>query len=223
MRKPTKTPDAQTHRGAASFRIAMSLALAASAGVMWWSSGGAKSFSFVSDGSPTLESRVAALTSELAQVKAETTRLHERQNDASGELVQLRASLTSAETGLATLRTTTDDNEALRRDTADKIESDIAVLKRLTVRVRAAQEDTAAELNGLRATAANNEIGIDSLRASTSEIRQQITRIEVAREATSSIARSNRPHRVRRAARTIEAKPQPFLAQWPGVAAAGTN
>jgi len=224
MRNPTKTPDVPPSRGAASLRIVMSLALAASAGVIWWSSGGAKSFSFASDGKPTLETRVAALTSELRQLKAETANLRERQSDSAEDLSQIRASLTSAETGLAALRVTTDENEARRRDSADKIESDIALLKRQTIRLREAHEDTATELSSLRASAATSEIGIDQLRTTTSELRQQMARIETAREATSSIARAHKPHRVRRIARAPEVQPQSaFLAQWPGVMPGGHN
>jgi hypothetical protein len=55
-----------------------------------------------------------------------------------------------------------------------------------------AQDDTATELGSLRAGVANSEIGVDSLRASTGEIRQQIERIEVARDATVSIAGSHK-------------------------------
>lgn len=226
MRKPNKTPDHPPGRGTTSSRMVMSLALAASAGVIWWSSGGAKSFSFASDGAPTLETRVAALTSEFNELKAETAKLHERQNDTSGELLQLRASLSGAETGLTTLRTATDESEARRRDTADKIESNIAMLKRLTIRLRTAQEDSAAELGSLQATTANNEIGLAELRASTGDMRQQIARIEMARDATSSIGRPHKIHRVRRAVRAAEAAPQPsqpFLAQWPGLVPTGRN
>jgi len=222
MPKLPKTPDVPPSSGTASLRIVMSLALAASAGVIWWTSVGAKSFS-LSEASPSLETRVAALTSELRQLKAETATLRDRQNDTSGDLVQLRASLTSAETGLATLRTTTEDNEARRRDTADKIESDIALLKRQTIRLREAHEDTTTELSSLRASAATSEIGIEQLRTAAGEIRQQMARIETAREATSSIARTHKPHRVRRIARRPEPEPQPFLAQWPGVVSASRN
>ena len=226
MSTPTKTPELPQSSGAPSLRIVLSVAFAASLGVMWWSGGGAKSFSFAIDGSPTLETRVAALTAELSQLKAETAKLHERQDDTSGELLQLRASLTSAETGLATLRMVTYQNEARRRDTADKLEADVAMLKRYTIRLRSAQEDTAGELGGLRASAANNEIGIDALRASTGELRQQIARIETARDATSSIARMHRTHRVRRAVRAPETEQhasQPFMAQWPGVVVTSRN
>jgi chromosome segregation ATPase len=222
MRKTTKTPDAPSSSGTISLRTILSLALAASAGVMLWSSGGANGLTFANSASPTLETRVATLTAELAQVKAETAKLRDRQNDASGELFQIRASLTTAETGLATLRTFTDDNEARNRDTADKLESELAVLKRVTVRLRSAQEDTATDLSGLRASAANSEIGIEQLRTTTGEIRQQMARIETAREATSSISRTHK-HRVKRVARTPQAEPQQFLAQWPGVMPAGRN
>ena len=71
----------------------------------------------------TLEDRVAALTAELAQVKAETAKLRASQGDASAELSHMRASLANAETGLEALRTTTDENEARGRDTAAQIAS----------------------------------------------------------------------------------------------------
>ncbi|MGJ5176218.1 hypothetical protein ACQR16_24140 [Bradyrhizobium oligotrophicum] len=224
MRKST-TPDVPPSSGTASLRIVFSLALAASAGVIWWSSGGAKSFSFAMSDSPSLETRVAALTSELTQLRAETAQLRDRQNDTSGELIQLRASLSSAETGLATLRTAADETEVLRRDTADKIEQELAMLKRQTIRLRTAQEDTSVDLSSLRAAAATSEIGIDQLRTTTGEIRQQVARIETAREATSSIARPHK-HRVRRIARAAEAEPQlaqPLVAQWPAVVPAGRH
>ncbi|MGY3453868.1 hypothetical protein [Bradyrhizobium sp. USDA 4353] len=224
MRKPM-TPDVPPKSGTASLRIAMSLALAASAGVIWWSGGGANGFTFAGNGSPSLETRVAALTSELTELKAETARLRDRQNDASGELIQLRASLTSAETGLATLRAAADESEGRRRDTADRIEQDIALLKRQAIRLRTAQEDTSAELSSLRVAAASSDMSIEQLRTSTSEIRQQVARIETAREATSSISRMHK-HRARRVARAAEVEPQqaqPFMMQWPGVVPAGRN
>ncbi|MFN5689998.1 hypothetical protein [Bradyrhizobium sp.] len=151
--------------------------------------------------------------------------MRERQNDTSGEIVQLRATLTSAETGLASLRTAADVTEAIRRDTADKIESDIALLKRQTIRLRTAQEDASTELSGLRAAAANSEIGIEQLRTSTGQIRQQVARIETLREATGSIGRVHK-HRVKRIARAPETEPQPMqplLAQWPAAAPASRN
>lgn len=197
----------------------MGLALAASASVMWWS-GGAKSFSFALESSSTLESRVAALTSELNELKTETAKLRDRQDGTSDELLQLRASVGGVETGLALLRTATDQSEARSRDDADKIQSDIAVLKRATIRLRTAQEDVASELGSLRASAANAEIGLDSLRTSTGELRQQITRLDMAREATSSIGKPHKAHRVRRARRAPDSEPlpaQPVLAQWPSV------
>jgi chromosome segregation ATPase len=225
MHKSPKTPDVPPKSGTASLSIIMSMALAASAGVIWWSGGGANSFSLTGNGSPSLETRVAALTSELTQLKVETARLRDRQNDASGELIQLRASLTSTETGLATLRSAADETEARRRDTADKIEQDLALLKRQAIRLRSAQEDTSTELSTMRAAAATSDMSIEQLRSTTGELRQQVARIETAREATSSIGRPYK-HRVRRVARAAEPQPQltqPFVMQWPGVVPAGRN
>jgi uncharacterized small protein (DUF1192 family) len=191
MRKPEMTPDAFPHRGtAAPFRVAIGLALAAGAGTMLWGVG-AHSLSFASETPMTLEDRVAALTAELAQVKAGTAKLRESQGDTSEELSHIRASLANAEIGLEALRTTTDENEARGRDTAAQIESNLAQLKE-TLRLRMAQDDTATELGSLRAGVANSEIGVDSLRVTTGEIRQQIERIEAARDATGSIARSHK-------------------------------
>jgi chromosome segregation ATPase len=191
MRKPEMTPDAFPHRGtAAPFRVAIGLALAAGAGTMLWGVG-AHSLSFASETPMTLEDRVAALTAELAQVKAGTVKLRESQGDTSEELSHIRASLANAEIGLEALRTTTDENEARGRDTAAQIESNLAQLKE-TLRLRMAQDDTATELGSLRAGVANSEIGVDSLRVTTGEIRQQIERIEAARDATGSIARSHK-------------------------------
>ena len=201
MRKTAMAPDAFPHRGtAAPFRVGIGLALAASACVMLWgvSTHGVSASEFGPDAARetpmTLEDRVAALTAELAQVKAETAKLRESQGDTSEELSHMRASLANSEIGLAALRTTTDENEARGRDTAAQIESNLAQLKdeTLRLRLRMAQDDTATELGSLRAGVANSEIGVDSLRATTGEIRQQIQRIESARDATGSIARSHK-------------------------------
>ncbi|MGB8446782.1 MAG: hypothetical protein WCE32_20640 [Pseudolabrys sp.] len=200
MRKPAMTPGAFPHRGtAAPFRVAIGLALAAGAGTMLWGVS-TQSFAFASEfdrnaarETPmTLEDRVAALTAELAQVKAETAKLRESQGDTSEELSHMRASLANAETGLEALRTTTDENEARGRDTAAQIASNLAQLKDETLHLRLAQDDTATELGSLRAGVANSEIGVDALRATTGEIRQQIQRIEAARDTTSSIAKSHK-------------------------------
>ena len=202
MRKPAMTPGAFPHRGtAAPFRVAIGLALAAGAGTMLWGVG-THSLAFASEfgrnaarETPmTLEDRVAALTAELAQVKAETAKLRESQGDTSEDLSHIRASLANSEIGFAALRTTTDENEARGRDTAAQIESNLVQLKdeTLRLRLRMAQDDTATELGSLRAGVANSEIGVDSLRATTGEIRQQIQRIESARDATGSIARSHK-------------------------------
>ena len=103
MRKSAMTPDALPHRGtAAPFRVAIGLALAASAGVMLWGVGTHCVFASEFDRNAaretpmTLEDRVAALTAELAQVKAETAKLRASQGDTSGELSHIRASLANA-------------------------------------------------------------------------------------------------------------------------------
>ena len=192
MRKPAMTPDALPHRGtAAPFRVAIGLTLAASAAMMLWGAG-AHSLSFASEANMTVEDRVTALTAELARVKVETAKLRERQGDTSEELSHIRASLANAEIGLGALRTTTDENEARRRDTAAQIESNLAQLKGETLRLRMAQDDTATEIGSLRAGVANSEIGLESLRATTGKIGQQIERIEAARDATGSIASSHK-------------------------------
>jgi chromosome segregation ATPase len=192
MHKPAMTPDAFRHRGtAAPFRVAVGLALAAGAGALLWGVG-THSLSFTSETRMTVEDRVADLTAQLAQVKAATAKLRESQGDTSEELSHIRASLANSEIGLAALRTTTDENEARGRDTVAQIESNLAQLKDKTLRLRMAQDDTATELGSLRAGVANSEIGVDSLRATTGEIRQQIERIEAARDATASIARSHK-------------------------------
>ena len=199
MRKSAMTPDALPHHGtAAPFRVAIGLALAASAGVMLWGVGTHCVFASEFDRNParetpmTLEDRVAALTAELAQVKAETAKLRESQGNTSEELSHMRASLANAEIGLEALRITTDENEARGRDTAAQIASNLAQLKHETLHLRMAQDDTATEIGPLRAGVANSEIGVDSLRATTGEIRQQIERIEAARDATGSIAKSHK-------------------------------
>jgi chromosome segregation ATPase len=192
MHKPAMTPDAFRHRGtAAPFRVAIGLALAAGAGALLWGVG-THSLSFTSETRMTVEDRVADLTAQLAQVKAATAKLRESQGDTSEELSHIRASLANSEIGLAALRTTTDENEARGRDTVAQIESNLAQLKDKTLRLRMAQDDTATELGSLRAGVANSEIGVDSLRATTGEIRHQIERIEAARDATASIARSHK-------------------------------
>jgi chromosome segregation ATPase len=195
MRKTAMAPDAFPHRGTAvPFRVGIGLALAAGAGAMLWGVG-AHSLSFTSETPMTVEDRVADLTAELAQVKAATAKLRESQGDTSEELSHIRASLANTEIGLAALRTTTGENEARGRDTAAQIESSLAQLKDETLHLRMAQDDTATELGSLRAGVANSEIGVDSLRATTGEIRQQIERIEAARDATGSIARSHKHQR----------------------------
>src|SRR5262249_59479212 len=105
-----------------------------------------------------------ALAEGLAGVKVETARLREGQGDTCEELSHIRASLANAEIGLGALRTTTDENEARRRDTAAQIESNLAQLKGETLRLRMAQDDTATEIGSLRAGVANSENGLDALR-----------------------------------------------------------
>jgi hypothetical protein len=122
----------------------------------------------------------------------ETAKLREIQSDTSAELSDIRASLANAEIGRAALRTTSDENEANRRETAAHFASNIAQLKDDTLRLRTAQADTATDIGSLRAGVANTEIGVDSLRATTGEIRQQIERIEAGRDATGSIAKSHK-------------------------------
>src|SRR3989440_1598803 len=198
MRK-SMTSDALPHLGtAAPFRVAIGLALAASASVMLWVVGthcvSASEFgrNAVGETPMTLEDRVAALTAELAQVKAETAKLRESQSDTSEELSHFRASLANAEIGLAALGTTTAENEAHQRDTAAQVKAETAKLKDEMLHLRLAQDDTATDIGSLRAGVANSEIGVDSLRATTGELRQQIERIEAARDATGSIAKSRK-------------------------------
>jgi chromosome segregation ATPase len=140
----------------------------------------------------TIEDRVAALMAELAEVKAENAKLRESQSDTSVELSRIRASLANAEIGLATLRTTIDENEAHRRDTAAQIASNLAQLKKDTLRLHMVQDD---EIGSLRSRVANSEIGVESLRGTAGEIRQQIERIEVGRDTTGSIGKRHKHQR----------------------------
>src|SRR6185369_12397230 len=98
----------------------------------------------------------------------------------------LRAGVANSEIGVDSLRATTDEirqqieqNEAHRRDTAAQIASNLAQLKQETLHLRMAQDAT--EIGSLRAGVANSEIGVDSLRATTVEIRQQIEQNEAHR------------------------------------------
>ncbi|CCE07949.1 conserved hypothetical protein [Bradyrhizobium sp. STM 3843] len=190
MRKPAMTPDAFTHRGTvAPFTIG--LALVAGAGMMIWGFD-PHSLSFASESRMTIDDRVAVLTAELAQVKAETAKLRDGQGDTSAELAHIRAGLANAEIGLSSLRTTTDENEARRRDSTAQIEQNIAQLKEETLGLRLSQDDTATELSSLRAGVANSEIGVASLHATTNEIRQRIKRMETIKDATGSIGKSHK-------------------------------
>ena len=196
MRKPATTPDASPHRGTAAMTsAAIGLLAAASVGVMLWGAGSHNAL-FASElgGSAaratpaTPEDRVAALTAELAQVRMEIATLRDGHNDTSAELPHIRASVAEAEIGLSALRLNPAENETRRLDTAAQIASNLAELKDETLHLRRAQDDTTTEFSSLRAGVANSEIGVDSLRASTAEIHQQIGRIEAARDVTSSIA-----------------------------------
>jgi chromosome segregation ATPase len=140
----------------------------------------------------TTDENEAHVRDTAAQVKAENAKLRESQSDTSEELSHIRASLANAEIALAALRTTSDENEAHRRDLAAHVASNIAQLNDDTLRLRRAQADTATDIGSLRAGVANTEIGVDSLRATTGEIRRQIERIEAGREATGSIAKSHK-------------------------------
>jgi chromosome segregation ATPase len=143
-----------------------------------------------SDRFDQLEGRVAAQTAELVQIKSANAKLRQSQSDTAEELSHFRASLANAEIGLAALRTTTDENEAHRRDTAAQIASNVAQLKDETLHLRMALDDT--EIGSLRASVANSEIGVASLRATTGEIRQRIDRIEAVSDATGSIVKRHR-------------------------------
>src|ERR1700730_5863119 len=194
MHKPAMTPDAFRHRGtAAPFRVAIGLALAAGAGALLWGVG-THSLSFTSETRMTVEDRVADLTAQLAQVKAATAKLRESQGDTSEELSHIRASLANTEIGLAALRTTTDENEAGRRDTVAQIESNLAQLKDETLHLRMAPQSAMTHMGSLRAGVANSQIGVDWLRATTGQISQRIERIEAVRDATGSIAKSHKHH-----------------------------
>jgi chromosome segregation ATPase len=106
----------------------------------------------------SLDDRVAALTAELAEVKAGAAELRENQDDTSAQLSHIRSSLANAEIGLAALRTTTDENEARRRSAAAEIELNLTQLKDETFQLRTAQDDNATELASLRAGLANGKI-----------------------------------------------------------------
>src|SRR3954453_13950909 len=111
----------------------------------------------------TLEATVAELAAELTQVRAETAKLRENQSDASRELSRFRASLVNAEIGLAELRTTTEENEAHRRETAAQVASNVAQLKDETLHLRSAQADTATEIGSRGAGLGDTASGADPL------------------------------------------------------------
>jgi chromosome segregation ATPase len=130
----------------------------------------------------------AQIASNLAQIDTENAKLRETQSNTSKELFRIRASLANGEIALAALRTTINENEANRRVTAAQIASNLAQLEHETLHLRMAQD----EIGSLHASVANSEIGVDSLRATTGEIRQQIERTEATRSATGSIAKSHK-------------------------------
>src|SRR3982751_1552097 len=159
MRRSPMTPDASSHRVTVTlFRVAIGLALAASAGMTLWGVG-TRSTSLASElghnaalETPmTLEDRVVVLTAELAQIKAETAKLREGQSDTSVELSQIRANLANTEIGLDALRTSIGENDARRSETAAQIASNLAQLKDETLHLRLSQNETATELSALRA------------------------------------------------------------------------
>src|SRR3954454_2469183 len=159
MRRSALTSDTSPHRGTdALFRVAIGLALAASAGMRLWGVG-TLSTSLASElghnaalETPmTLEDRVVVLTAELAQIRAETAKLREGQSDTSVELSQIRASLANAEIGLDALRNTTDRNEARQSDTTAQIASNLARLKDETLHLRLALDETTTDFGSLRA------------------------------------------------------------------------
>jgi chromosome segregation ATPase len=198
-------PDALSHRGAAPFRVALALAIAAGTGAMLWGVG-THSVSFAGEvggdaareTAVTLQDSVAALAAELAQVKAQTAKLRASQSDTSEEISHIRASLANTEIGLDALRTTTGENEARQRDAAAQIASSLATLMDQTLHLRMAQDDTAAEIGALRASVANGEIGLGELRATTGDINVQVQRLEAAKDITESIAKNHRHHVHRR-------------------------
>jgi methyl-accepting chemotaxis protein len=200
MRKSAMMTDALPHRGrAARLRLGIGLALGASAGGMFWgvgihsvSASPSLYWRLDNDKFDQLEERVAVQTVELAQVKAENAKLRQSQSDTSEDLSHFRATLANAEIGLAALRATTDENEARRRDTAAQIASNAAQLKDETLHLRMALDDTASEMGSVRASVANSAIGVDSLRATAAEMRQQIDRINVASDATGSIPKRHK-------------------------------
>jgi chromosome segregation ATPase len=194
MAKSAMTPGALAYRAtAAPFRVAIGLALAASAGVMLWGVGThcVSASEFAPDAARetpmmTIEDRVAALMAELAEVKAENAKLRESQSDTSEELSRIRASLANAEIGLAALRTTTDENEAHRRETAAQIASNLARVNTENAKLRESQSGTSEELSGIRASLANAEIGLAALRTTIDE--NEAHRRDMAAQIASNLA-----------------------------------
>ncbi len=205
MLKSAMMPDALPHRGTtAPSRIAIGLALAASAGVMLWGVGthcvAASEFARNAAQPPmTLEDRVAAQSAELDKDRVENDKLRENPSDTSEELSHFRASLANAETGLAA-RSTTDGNEADRHDTAAQIASNLAQLelragvlaaelaqiKAENAKLRESQSDTSEELSHIRASLANTDIGLAALRTTTEE--NEAHRRDTAAQIASNLA-----------------------------------
>src|SRR5690349_15704048 len=189
MATSAMTPDSLAHRGtAALFRVAMGLALAASAGVMLWGVGThcVSASEFGRDAARetpmTLKERVVVLTAELAQVKTENTKLRESQSDISEELAHIRASLANAEISFEALRTTTEKNEAHRLVTGAEIASNLAQVKTDNTKLRESQSDTSEELSYIRARLANDEIRLEAMRTTIdeNEAHRRITGAEIA-------------------------------------------
>src|SRR3954452_9402848 len=166
MLKSAMMPDGLPHRGpAVPSRVAIGLALAASAGVMLWGVGthcvAASEFArnAAQETPMMLDDRVAAQAAELAKGRAENDKLRENPSDTSEELSHFRASLANSEIGLAAR--TTDENEGQRRDIAAQIASNLAQLelragvlaaelaqvKAVNAKLRESQSDTSEELS----------------------------------------------------------------------------
>src|SRR3954451_23285868 len=203
MLKSAMMPDALSHRGTPS-RIAIGLALAASAGVMLWGLGThcVAASEFARNAAPEtllmLDDRVAAQAAELAKGRAENDKLRENPSDTSEELSQFRATLAKLDIGLAAR--TTDEDEAHWRDTAaqiatnvaelklraDALAAELAQVKAENAKLRESQSDTSEELSHIRASLANTDIGLAALRTTTEE--NEAHRRDTAAQIASNLA-----------------------------------